>query len=76
MKEWTPEKIKRLRKAATMTQAEFAEFLGVTRVHVTHLESAFRSAGPQTARLLEVLWRRVETETGQSMAPSQKRGKR
>ncbi len=75
MKDWTPEKIKRLRKAAGMTQARFAEWLGVTRVHVTHLESGFRSAGPQTARLLEVLWRRVESDTGKTVQPSRKRGK-
>lgn len=76
MKNWTPEKIKRLRRAAGMTQARFAEWLGVTRVHVTHLESGFRSAGPQTARLLELLWQRIEAATGQTVQPSQKRSKR
>jgi len=76
MKGWTPEKIKRLRKAAWMTQTQFAVFLGVTQVHVAHLESGFRSAGPQTARLLEVLWRRVESDTGKTVQPSRKRDKK
>ena len=75
MKGWTPEKIKQLRKAADITQAQLADFLGVTQKHVTHIEAGFRSAGPQTARLLEVLWRAVKVDAGTGVrSSSQKRG--
>lgn len=61
MKNWNPRKIRWLRRAAGLTQSEFADYLGVTRVHVTHMESGFRPAGPQTARLMEVLFNRLDT---------------
>ena len=73
MKVWTPEKIKRLRAAAGLTQAQLAEFLGVTQKHVAHIEAGFRSAGPQTARLLELLWRNVKPDAGAVARPSSKK---
>ena len=44
-----------------MTQAQLADWLGVTRVHVTHLETGFRPVGPQTVRLLNILAERVKS---------------
>lgn len=73
--DWTPEKIKQLRAEGHKTQAQLAEFLGVTQAHVGHLEMGFRSAGPQTARLLEVLWRSVNADAGAGVrSSSRKRG--
>jgi len=60
MKGWTGQKIKQVRKAAGLTQAQLAEWLGVTRMHVSHLEQNVRPPGPQTVRLLCVLSERVK----------------
>jgi len=61
MKGWTPQKIKRVREAAGLTQAQLAEWLGVTKMHVSHLEQGVRPPGPQTVRLLCVLLGRAES---------------
>ena len=37
-------------EAADMTQAQLAEWLGVTKMHVSHLEQGVRPPGPQTVR--------------------------
>ncbi|MGO9245818.1 MAG: helix-turn-helix transcriptional regulator [Verrucomicrobiia bacterium] len=55
MKVWTPNKIRQLRAAAGLNQAQLAEWLGVDQKHVSHLETGFRPAGPQTVRLLTML---------------------
>ena len=70
---WTARKIRQLRGAAGMTQTQFADWLGTTRVHVAHLESGFRPAGPQTMRLLQVLVERVKTDKTKAV-PSKGRG--
>ena len=64
-------KITQLRKAAGMTQGQLAEWLGVTRVHVAHLEGGHRPAGTQTVRLLDILAERVESDS----KPVQRKGK-
>lgn len=55
VKDWTAKSIAALRTAASMTQQQLADYLGVTRAHVGHLEANIRPAGPQTVRLLGVL---------------------
>lgn len=55
VKVWTAKKMIEARTAAGMTQAQLANWLGVTRAHVSHLEAGIRPVGPQTARLLAVL---------------------
>ncbi len=55
VKAWTPNKIRRLRAAVGLSQAQLAEWLGVDQKHVSHLETGFRPAGPQTVRLLTML---------------------
>jgi DNA-binding transcriptional regulator YiaG len=59
--DWTAKKIREIRKTASMTQTQLAHWLGVTQVHVAHLESGFRPPGPQTMRLLQVLAERVKS---------------
>jgi transcriptional regulator with XRE-family HTH domain len=72
MKAWTAQKIKRLREAAGMTQAQLADWLGVTPKHVAHLEISFRPAGPQTARLLDILAERVKLGELKAVKPKPK----
>ncbi len=72
---WTANKICKLRKSAGMTQTQLAHWLGVTQVHVAHLESGFRPPGPQTMRLLQVLAERVTAGNGKAVQPKRKRGK-
>lgn len=45
-----------------MTQVQFAEWLGVSKMHVSHLERGFRMAGRQTIRLLEILQAQIENK--------------
>lgn len=75
MNDWTPEKIKRLRKAAGMTQVRLADWLGVVPLHVSHLECGSRPAGAQTVRLLNVL---AELQSGElrRVQPKTKSNKR
>jgi DNA-binding transcriptional regulator YiaG len=70
---WTAKRIRELRETADMTQTRFADWLGTTRVHVAHLESGFRPAGPQTMRLLQVLAERVKAS--KPVQPKRKRGR-
>ena len=72
---WTAKNICALRKTAKMTQTQLANWLGVTQVHVAHLESGFRSPGPQTMRLLHVLGERVKTDKSLAIPTKRKRGK-
>ena len=75
MKDWTPSKIQQLRKAVGITQAQLAVWLGVTKMHVSHLEQGRRPAGPQTVRLLGILAERVKSGKGKTVQPQRKRGK-
>jgi len=72
---WTANRICKLRKAAHMTQTQLAHWLGVTQVHVAHLESGFRPPGAQTMRLLQVLTERVTTGECKAVQSKRKRGK-
>lgn len=72
---WTAKRIRELREKASMTQTQFADWLGTTRVHVAHLESGFRPAGPQTMRLLQVLAERVTAGKIGAVQPQRKRGR-
>jgi len=74
VKGWTPKKIRDLREATGWTQTKLAAWLGVTQVHVAHLESGFRPAGPQSARLLALLCEKLERGDIKSVQP--KTGKR
>lgn len=78
VKTWTAKRIRELREAAGMTQAQLAHWLGVTRVHVTHLETDFRSAGPQSVRLLNVLakLRSGELRDRRAVQPKKRRTKK
>ena len=69
---WTANKIRQLRRASGMTQKQFADWLGVTRVHVSHLEGDIRPAGPQTVRLLEILAGRVKSGEWKAVKPKRK----
>lgn len=60
VKGWKPNNIRRLRATLGWTQTKFAMWLGVTQVHVAHLESGFRPAGPQTVRLLALLMEKLQ----------------
>lgn len=53
MEQWTPEKIKDLRTRLDLTQAEFAERIGVTRVYVAYMEGGDRRPGKTMQLLLE-----------------------
>jgi len=75
MKGWTAQKIKRVREAAGLTQAQLADWLGVTKMHVSHLEQSVRPPGPQTVRLLCVLLGRVKAGKIKAVQPKPKRGK-
>jgi len=55
VKAWNAKTVRELRQTTGMTQVEFAKCLGITTAHVSHLETGFRPAGPQTKRLLNVL---------------------
>jgi DNA-binding transcriptional regulator YiaG len=72
---WTAMRIRKLRESSGMTQTQFADWLGTTRVHVAHLESGFRPAGPQTMRLLQVLAERVKANQIKSASSNRKGGK-
>ena len=75
VKAWTPNKIRQLRTAAGLSQAQLAEWLGVDQKHVSHLETGFRPAGPQTVRLLTMLDKMHKGEW-KAVPPHRKRGKR
>jgi len=75
VKVWTPNKIRRLRAAAGLSQAQLAEWLGVDQKHVSHLETGFRPAGPQTVRLLTMLEKMHKGEW-KAVQPHGKRVKR
>jgi transcriptional regulator with XRE-family HTH domain len=75
VKPWTARRIQELREAARLSQAQLADFLGVTEKHVSHLETGFRPVGPQTARLLAVLEKLHKGEL-KAARSQRKRGKR
>jgi DNA-binding transcriptional regulator YiaG len=64
MKTWEPEEIKIFRKALGLTQAKFADVLGVTRVYVVYLERGDRRPGKTMKRLLDCLERHNENGKG------------
>ena len=59
-----------------MTQAQLADWLGVTKMHVSHLEQGVRPPGPQTVRLLCVLLERAKSGKIEAIQPHRKRGKK
>jgi transcriptional regulator with XRE-family HTH domain len=65
---WTPTKIRRLRKAAGLTQAGLADWLAVTRGHLSHLEMGLMPCGSQTVRLLDILAERVKAGGSKAVA--------
>ncbi|MGO9245608.1 MAG: helix-turn-helix domain-containing protein [Verrucomicrobiia bacterium] len=69
---WTASKIHQLRRASGMTQKQFADWLGVTRAHVSHLEGYIRSPGPQTVRLLDILAGQVKSGEWKAVKPKPK----
>ncbi len=75
MKGWTPQKIKRVRVSAGLTQAQLAAWLGVTKMHVSHLEQGVRPPGPQTVRLLCVLLECGTSGGFKAVQSKRKRGK-
>jgi DNA-binding transcriptional regulator YiaG len=75
LRAWTPARIQQLREKAGMSQEELAAWLGVLPKHVSHLETGFRSAGTQTARLLDILAVCVESKRADEFSPQRKRGK-
>jgi transcriptional regulator with XRE-family HTH domain len=60
--EWGAVNIHGLRKAAGMTQAELAEWLGVTVKQVKHLEHQRRNPSGPASRLLDILAQQVRME--------------
>ncbi|MCX6908210.1 MAG: helix-turn-helix transcriptional regulator [Verrucomicrobia bacterium] len=74
VKAWTAKRIQELREAAGLSQAQLADFLGVTGKHVSHLETGFRPAGPQSERLLTVL-EKVHKGELKAARSQRKRGK-
>jgi len=74
VKDWTPKQIRDLREAIGWTQSKLSEWLGVTPLHVTHLEAGFRPAGKQTERLLAVL-EKVHKGELKAARSQRKRGK-
>lgn len=73
---WTPTRIRRLRKAAGLTQAGLADWLAVTRGHLSHLEMGIMPCGGQTARLLEWLREKVERGEVKPVQPKRREVKR
>jgi transcriptional regulator with XRE-family HTH domain len=62
--EWGAGSILSLRKAAGMTQAQLAAWLGVTIKQVKHLEHQRRNPSGPTSRLLDILAQRIGGENG------------
>ena len=60
--EWNAENIRQLRANAQITQAQLADWLGVTVKQVKHLENRRRNPSGPVERLLEIL---VKQRTGQ-----------
>ncbi len=58
--EWGALSILSLRKSAGMTQAQLAQWLGVTVKQVKHLEHQRRNPSGPTRRLLDLLARQLE----------------
>ncbi len=52
MPKWTPDKIRKLRLALNLTQAQFSKRLGVTRVYVNMLEKGGEKKPSATLELL------------------------
>ena len=63
--EWGAVNIHALRKAAGMTQAQLAEWLGVTIKQIKHLEHQRRNPSGPTRRLLDILAQRIGMENGE-----------
>lgn len=72
---WTALKIQQLRKAAGMTQKQFAEWLGVTVIQVQHLENKRRNPSGPVERLLDILTERLRSGEFKKVQSKQKRGK-
>jgi len=58
MSNWTPDKIKHLRKSAGMTQQELGDYLGYgtgAQVRISELEHGEKSVSGPVSRLLDML---------------------
>ena len=64
MKNWTSAEIKEFRKSMGLTQAKYADVLGVTQVYIAYLEKGVRQPGTTMKRLLDCLERQNENEKG------------
>jgi len=64
--EWTPPRIKRLRKRLGMSQAEFAERMGVRQATVSDWETGKQVASPMARRLLD----RIAAAAGREREPA------
>jgi DNA-binding transcriptional regulator YiaG len=64
MKQWTPEKIRELRKRLNIYQKDFAALIGVTREYVILLEKGVRMPSKTLRLLLDCIERENEEERG------------
>ena len=73
---YPPDRVRRLRAAMGMSQATFAQVIGVSRILVQSWERGVRIPSPLAARLLDTIsadpWRWLENL--QSGSPSRRRG--
>jgi DNA-binding transcriptional regulator YiaG len=69
--EWNADTIRQLRTSAQMTQAELAQWLGVTIKQVKHLENRRRNPSGPVERLLDILTRNLGRVPRELSAPVQ-----
>ncbi len=72
---WTAVKIQQQRKAAGMTQKQFAEWLGVSVIQVQHLENKRRNPSGPVKRLLDILADRLRSGEFKNVQSKRKRVK-
>lgn len=60
MDTWSPQDITELRKSLKLTQAAFAETIGVTSVYVNYLEKGVRKPGRTLIILLNCIRQKVK----------------
>jgi len=54
--EWTPDKIKELRKSLELSQQDFGTFVGVSRDYVIKLEKGVRKPSKTLCILMGICW--------------------
>jgi len=69
--EWTAEHIRQLRTNARVTQAQLANWLGVTVKQVKHLENRRRNPSGPVERLLDIFSKELGVSTGQTVTTVQ-----